>query len=86
MLNDLIDELAAVEHARWAHWQRYVHDQGERLPDGRIVLPTNLVERWERQIQTPYQELTEREKQSDRDQVRKVLPVLAQYFRIDCAR
>lgn len=35
----LVDELATVEHERWAHWQRYVHDHCERQQDGSLVIP-----------------------------------------------
>lgn len=76
----LVEELASIEHARWAHWQKYVHDQCEALPDGRLVIPAHLVQRWNSQIHTPYEELSEAEKQSDRDQVEKVLPVLRRFF------
>lgn len=72
----LIDELAAIEHERWAHWQRYVHDHCERQPDGSLVIPAELAARWEDQIETPYVELTEREKCSDREQVRRYLPTI----------
>jgi len=76
---ELVEQLAAVEHARWAHWQRYVHNQCERLPDGRLIIPSDLVERWEEQIETPYERLSEKEKDSDREQVEKILPILAKF-------
>lgn len=72
----LIEQLAAIEHARWAHWQRYVHDQCEPQENGSLVIPADLVERWEAQIETPYADLTEREKDSDREQVQKYLPTV----------
>lgn len=72
----LVDELAAVEHERWAHWQRYVHGHCERQQDGSLVIPAALAARWEAQIETPYVGLTEREKDSDREQVRRYLPVI----------
>ncbi len=72
----LADELAAVEHERWAHWQRYVHDHCERQQDGSLVIPAELAARWEAQIETPYVGLSEREKDSDREQVRRYLPVI----------
>ncbi|TQK29868.1 hypothetical protein [Arthrobacter sp. SLBN-53] len=72
----LVDELAAVEHERWAHWQRYVHDNCERQQDGSLVIPAGLAARWEAQIETPYVELTERERDSDREQVLRYLPVI----------
>ena len=80
MLEALIEELAAIEHARWAHWQKYMHEQCERLPDGRLVVPADLVRRWEKQIETPYDQLSEKEKGRDREQVERVLPVLRKYF------
>lgn len=76
----LIDELAAIEHGRWAHWQRYVHDKGQRQTDGSIILPADLVDRWERQISTEYKDLTNEEKESDREQVRKYLPLLTRWL------
>ena len=76
-LQSAIDELAAVEHERWAHWQRYIHDKGERQPDGSLVLPRDLVERWEAQITTPFADLSEAEKGSDREQVRRYLPLVS---------
>jgi hypothetical protein len=72
----LIEELAALEHDRWAHWQKYVHDKGQRQPDGSLTLPADLVDRWERQINTRYEDLTIEEKESDREQVRKYFPLL----------
>lgn len=75
-LESLTDELAAVEHERWAHWQQYMHSKAERQPDGSIVIPADLVARWETQIATPFVNLTEQEKESDREQVRKYLPII----------
>jgi hypothetical protein len=76
ILEDLVDELARIEHERWAHWQRYVHSKGIRQTDGSIVIPADLVGRWDRQISTPFDELSDQEKDSDREQVRKYLPLL----------
>jgi hypothetical protein len=78
--HDLVEELAAIEHARWAHWQKFVHAQCELLPDGRLAIPFDLVKRWSTQIETPYEELSEDEKRSDREQVEKALPVLDKFF------
>jgi hypothetical protein len=77
MLASLIEGLAAVEHERWSHWQRYMHSKCKREPDGSLLLPANLVARWEKQIATKYAELDEKEKESDREQVRKYLPLIA---------
>ena len=77
LLGSLLEQLAAVEHERWSHWQRYVHSKGVRQPDGSLLLPADLVSRWERQINTNYAELDEQEKASDREQVGKYLPIIA---------
>jgi hypothetical protein len=82
-LAELVERLAAVEHERWAHWQRYVHDHCERLADGRLAIPADLAERWEKQIGTPYEQLTDEEKQSDREQVARVLPVFNEFFTLE---
>lgn len=71
-----IDRLAAIEHDRWAHWQQYLHDQCERRDDGSLVIPAELVSRWEQQICTPYVDLTPEEQESDREQVRRYLPAV----------
>jgi len=76
----LLEQLAAIEHERWAHWQRFMHGKGERKPDGSLVLPADLVAQWERLIETPYAQLTDKERESDREQVRRYLPVVAQAY------
>ena len=78
----LVEELAALEHQRWAHWQKYVHDKGQRQPDGSIVLPADLVAHWERQINTQYADLTAEEKDSDREQVKKYRPLLERWLNL----
>jgi hypothetical protein len=63
VVENLVERLAAMEHEQWAHWTRYMLDN---------LTPENIA-RWKRQIETPYQELSEREKESDRVWARKVL-------------
>ena len=73
---EVLDRLAAVEHERWAHWQRYLHDQCEKCDDGSLVIPADLVRRWEEQFSTPYADLSVEEQHSDQEQVLKYLPVV----------
>jgi hypothetical protein len=75
-LDAMLDELAAIEHERWAHWQRYVHEQGVLERDGSLTIPAELVARWERQITTHYEDLSEAEKNSDKDQVARYLDLI----------
>jgi hypothetical protein len=77
VLNGLVEKLAAIEHERWSHWQRYMHRQCIQQPDGSLLIPAELVARWERQIATTYTTLDDVAKESDREQVRKYLPLIA---------
>lgn len=74
-----LEELAAIEHARWSHWQKYMHSKCEPGPNGCLIIPRELVERWERQANTDYERLPEAEKRSDRSQVLRYLPMFQRF-------
>lgn len=76
-LEGILETLAEEEHRRWAHWQAYMHKNCELQADGSLLIPAKLVSRWEKQIRTSYSELSEAEKESDREQVRRYLPIVA---------
>ena len=76
---ELTELLAEKEHAGWSHWMTYLFSVSEARPDGSVVIPTHLVERWQRQSMTGYADLSEREKQSDRRQVEHILPIINEY-------
>lgn len=75
--DDLLEQLAAAEHERWSHWQCYLHEQCIRGDDGSLTIPADQVRRWSRQMTTPYSELSDNERESDREQVRRYLPLIA---------
>lgn len=71
---ELIEKLADIEHQRWADWQSWCHKiLRENCPSPELE---KVLERWDRQIATPYKNLTEKEKESDREQVRRYLHLL----------
>src|SRR5690348_10698177 len=72
----LVEALSAKEHESWSRWQSYLFSCCERASDGSMIIPSALVKRWQRQIDTPYAQLSEREKQSDRNEVAKILPII----------
>ncbi len=80
ILENELELLANAEHERWSHWQRYLHSKCERGADGSLVLPAALADHWERQFSMPYDELSEDEKESDREQVRRYLPIIVDCF------
>lgn len=71
-----VEEGASIEHDRWARWQKYMFSKGVVGPDGEFHLPAEFVDRWFRQIDTPYSELSESEKESDRKETRNYLPII----------
>jgi len=68
-MNELYEKLAAIEHERWSDWMRYQFTLCKENKDGSLTIPLKLVERWKAQIDTNYTDLSEREKDSDREQV-----------------
>ena len=72
----LLTKLADVQHEIWASWMRHLFQVSIHNEDGTVTIPVEKVERWQRQIGTPYDELSEREQQGDIDQALKVLAVM----------
>ena len=65
-LDAMIERLAALKHEQWAHWTKHMLAN---------LTPENIA-RWERLAATPYAELTEAEKDKDREWAEKVLDLL----------
>ncbi len=74
MTDQLLEDLADLEHRQWAHWTAYMLSL--LSPEGTLHPAT--ITRWRRQIQTPYSDLPEAEKESDRKWARQVLAVVTQ--------
>lgn len=72
----LLEQLADKEHDSWARWMRSLFSKCQPNADGSMTIPTNLVVRWHRQMRTPYADLSEQEKESDREEVRLILPLI----------
>ncbi len=73
---ELIEQLADKEHDSWARWMRYLFSRCPFTEKGDAIIPRELVARWKRQAATPYVELSEQEKQSDRNEVAHILPII----------
>lgn len=65
-MGGLLEKVAELEHEQWAHWTRYMLDN---------LTPENI-ERWRGQVDTSYAELSEKEKDSDREWAGKVLEII----------
>ena len=76
----LREQLAALAHEQWSGWMKHLFSLTVRShPAGREheVIQGEVAERWKRQMRTPYAELSEAEKESDRAEADRVLDVLA---------
>lgn len=62
----ILEKLANLEHQQWAHWTKYMLDN---------LTPDNI-KRWRDQIVTPYSQLSEKEKETDREWARKVVKII----------
>lgn len=82
MNNELLEQLADLEHERWSGWMRYMFSKGTKNPDGTWTMPAWAVGRWERQASTPYADLSEQEKESDRVEARKGLMAIGCYLMV----
>ena len=69
-----LEPLAEAVHESWSRWMEYLFNQCTYF-NGTATIPAELVARWERQLETPYSELSEAEKESDRIEARKYLEV-----------
>lgn len=80
---DLREKLAAIEHERWADWQKWMHNRAVNCGDPfGLHFTKSDVDHWNRQINTPYTELHEDEQISDQEQVDRYWPLISPLF--DC--
>lgn len=74
MTDETREALAEYAHEAWSNWMAYMFSKGD-YDDGEWVMPVWAVERWQRQMNTPYAELPEEEKKSDRDNADRMLAI-----------
>jgi hypothetical protein len=68
-VDELRERLAALEHERWSDWMLYLFGKCTLNTDGTMTIPAWAVERWLRQANAPYEQLSEEEKDADRREV-----------------
>lgn len=66
---EIIEKLAELEHEQWSRWVKYmIYAYG----------PENI-KKWQKQAETKYNDLSEKEKESDREYAIKVLELLKKF-------
>ena len=70
--DELLEILAEKQHEIWVAWMKFMFENGG-ASDGydHWTMWRDKRDRWLRQMATPYAELSEKEKQSDRDVLTK---------------
>lgn len=74
--DDRRELLADLAHRQWSGWMEYLFAKSQANQDGTVTIPAWAVERWKRQIATPYADLEEGEQESDRAEADRVLTIV----------
>lgn len=75
-MNKLRESLADLQHEIWANFLKHLFDICYPIDDGSMWVPAEKVKCWKKQVETPYYELSEEEKDKDREIADKVLELL----------
>jgi len=68
-----IEYLADKEHDSWSNWMKWLFKCSVSNEDGTITIPKDKIVQWQRQMNTPYSELSEPEKEADRKEIQHIL-------------
>lgn len=83
-LKKIVEKFADIEHKRWIKWMEYmwsmgVHSGSDIINIRTIGFSTNQYKQWERQMETDYADLSDQEKESDREQVYPYIEAMKSY-------
>ncbi|MDP7422764.1 MAG: hypothetical protein QGH40_12860 [bacterium] len=72
-----MEGLAGYAHGAWSGWIKYMFSKCEHNKKaGTLTIPKWAVDRWTRQSETPYSQLPDSEKDSDREEARRMLAII----------
>jgi len=82
---DLREELAELCHEQWSSWMEYLFSKCDygtlRYTNvGVMYISKKAVDRWKRQMNTDYKDLSEEEKDSDRKEADKFLGIMREGY------
>ncbi len=69
----MLNRIAAIQHQIWSHWMKYLFEVSVQNEDGSVTIPASKVNRWKRQMNANYDDLSDSEKLSDIEQAMKVI-------------
>lgn len=76
----MLEEIAELAHISWSGWMEYLFEKSKKNNDGTVTIPKWAVARWERQMNTDYEDLTEQEKESDRTEAKIYINKMEKYL------
>ena len=63
--SEIMNKLGSAQHEIWSNWMKFLFTQGYNLEDGTFKIKRDKVERWKRQMKTPFDELSKEEQETD---------------------
>ena len=70
------EQLADYAHKAWSGWMDYLFSNSVLNDEGTVTIPKDLVDRWKRQIDTDYADLSDKEQSSDLKEADKILDIV----------
>lgn len=75
----LKDKIASLCHDQWTHWIVSLLGKGIPNADGTLTVPKDTIDRWRRQMNTPYDQLSKKEKDLDIIEADKFIKAFAAF-------
>jgi len=72
----MLEKLAKQAHDSWSGWMKYLFHKSTKNLDGSVTIPKWAIDRWERQINTPYRNLPIAEKLSDIKEAKEYMSII----------
>lgn len=85
MRESLKEELASYAHKLWSNWIRYLFSKSYRMKnvgselDGGVIIRPEFAQEWLRLMNVPYDELSEVEKKSVREEALKIIDIFVEW-------
>lgn len=70
------EQLAELAHEQWSGWMEYLFEKGIFNKDGTWTMPRWAVKRWTCQMKTPFSQLSNEEKDSDRKEADRFIAII----------
>lgn len=78
MFNAKREKLSDYAHDAWSRWMKYLFSKciiPIHKTQGGLIIPQLELEKWKRKMETSYNDLSEEEKESDRNEADKIINI-----------